>query len=78
METILTVVVIILAVIVMAMLIWLISSIFANRREIAGQSAGIGLLQQQLEALKAAQDGTKETLHKSLQSSQETLSRNLQ
>jgi len=64
--------------IVSGLLVWLISAIFAGRKEIAGQAAGIGLLQQQLEALRAAQDGIRDALQKSLQTGQENISRNLQ
>jgi DNA recombination protein RmuC len=53
------------------LLIWLISGR-------AGQSASINLLQQQLEALKTAQDKTSENLHKSLQTGQTSLNQNLQ
>jgi DNA recombination protein RmuC len=67
-----------LILVALVLLIWLISSNFAGRREIAGQAAGIGLLQQQLEALKAAQDKTSENLQRSLQTGQNTLSQNLQ
>jgi len=63
---------------VLALLVWLIASNFAGRKEIAGQAAGIGLLQQQLDALKAAQDKTSENLQRSLQTGQNTLSQNLQ
>jgi DNA recombination protein RmuC len=52
------------------LLIWLISGR-------AGQSASINLLQQQLEALKTAQDKTSEHLHKSLQTGQTSLNQNL-
>jgi len=68
----------VLIVFVLVLLIWLIIANFASRKEIAGQAAGIGLLQQQLEALKAAQDKTSENLQKSLQAGQDTISRNLQ
>jgi len=78
MEQILIATGIVLVVAVLALLIWLISSSFAARREIAGQAAGIGLLQQQLEALKAAQDKTSENLQKSLQTGQTTLTQSLQ
>ncbi|MFQ6034233.1 MAG: DNA recombination protein RmuC [Sedimentisphaerales bacterium] len=78
MEPILIVVVIVLTVLVLGLLVWLITSNFAHRRELAGQAAGIGLLQQQLEALKAAQDKTSENLQKSLQAGQNTLTQNLQ
>jgi len=54
--------------ITLGLLIWLIS----------GRTAGIGLLQQQLEALKVAQDGIREALQKSLQTGQESINRNLQ
>jgi len=78
MELILVVVSLALIVFVLGLLIWLISANFANRRELAGQATGIGLLQQQLEALKAAQDGARDILQKSLQTSQNTISQNLQ
>jgi DNA recombination protein RmuC len=68
----------VLILVVLAMLVWLVASNFAGRREIAGQAAGIGLLQQQLEALKAAQDKTSENLQRSLQTGQNTLNQNLQ
>ncbi len=78
MESILVVVSLVLVVFVLALLIWLIASSFASRREIAGQATGIGLLQQQLEAIRAAQDKTSENLQKSLQTGQNTLSQNIQ
>jgi DNA recombination protein RmuC len=68
----------VLILVVLALLVWLMASNFAGRKEIAGQAAGIGLLQQQLEALKAAQDKTSENLQRSLQTGQNTLSQNLQ
>ena len=78
MEQVLIVVGIVLTVAVLGLLVWLISSTFAARREIAGQAGGIGLLQQQLEALKAAQDKTTDNLQKSLQAGQSTLTASLQ
>ncbi len=78
MELILAIVLIILIVFILGLLVWLISANFANRREVAGQAVGIGLLQQQLEALKAAQDGTRDALQKSMQTGQSALSQNLQ
>ena len=78
MESILVVVGIVLILVVLGLMVWLIISNFAGRREIAGQAAGIGLLQQQLEALKAAQDKTSENLQKSLQTGQNTLTQGLQ
>jgi DNA recombination protein RmuC len=62
----------------LGLLVWLISGNFAGRKELAGQAANIGLLGQQLEALKAAQDKTTESLQQSLQSGQNTISQNLQ
>jgi DNA recombination protein RmuC len=73
-----TAVVIVLIIAALALLVWLIIAISAGRRDSAGQAVGIGLLQQQLEALKAAQDKTSETLQKSLQAGQATISQNLQ
>jgi DNA recombination protein RmuC len=78
MESILIVVSIVLMLAVLGLLVWLIGTTFAARKEIAGQASGIGLLQQQLEALKAAQDKTSENLHKSLQTGQSTLTASLQ
>jgi len=78
MELILTGVVIILIIFVLALLVWLITANSASRRQSSGQEIGIGLLQQQLEALKAAADKTTETLQKSLQDGQQNLNQNLQ
>ncbi len=78
MESILIAVGIVLMLVVLGLLIWLISTSFANRREIAGQATGISLLQQQLEAIKTAQDKTSENLTKSLQTGQSTLTQSLQ
>jgi DNA recombination protein RmuC len=68
----------VLIVFVLGLLVWLIISSFASRKEIAGQAAGIGLLQQQLEALRAAQDKTTENLQTSLQQGQNSLTQSLQ
>ena len=64
--------------VVVGLLIWLIITISAGRREAAGQAAGIGLLQQQLEALKVAQDNARSTLEKSLQTGQQTINQSMQ
>lgn len=69
---------IVLLVAVVGLLAWLISANFAGRKEMAGQAAGINLLQQQLEALKAAQDTTRDALQTSLQAGQSTLTQSLQ
>ena len=78
MEPILTVVIAVLVLGILGLLVWLISYSFAGRKELAGQVASINLLQQQLDALKAAQDRTSENLQKSLQAGQDSLSQNLQ
>ncbi len=78
MQVILITVAVALSAAVLGLLVWFISSSFASRKELAGQSANIGLLQQQLEGLKAAQDRTSETLQKSLQAGQESLTQSLQ
>jgi len=77
MEPVLIAVVIVLIVFVLALLIWLISTNFASRKETAAHTANIGLLQQQLEALRAAQDKTSENLQKSLQAGQTNLNQSL-
>ncbi|MHC4737899.1 MAG: DNA recombination protein RmuC [Planctomycetota bacterium] len=78
MELILAVAGLILVLVVIGLLVWLIVANSAGREKIAGQSANIGLLQQQLEALKAAQDKTSENLQNSLQLGRTDISQNLQ
>jgi len=78
MEQVLAVVGIVLILVVLGLLVWLIVAHSAATREAAGQAAGIGLLQQQLETLKAAADGTKDALQKSLQAGQNTVTQSLQ
>ena len=78
MELIIITIVGVLILLVSGLLVWLIIINFAGRKEIAGQVANISLLQQQLESLKAAQDGTRDALQKSLQTGQSTISQNLQ
>ena len=78
MVTILVAVGAVLILAVLGLLVWLIVTSFDARKEIAGQAAGISLLQQQLEALKTAQDKTSENLHKSLLTGQNTLTQSLQ
>jgi DNA recombination protein RmuC len=78
MESVLIAVVIVLIVSVLGLLVWLISVSFAGRKETAAHSANIGLLAQQLEALRTAQDKTSENLQKSLQAGQTNLSQSLQ
>ena len=71
-------VVVFLVLVVLALVGWLVASSMAARREAAGQVAGIALLQQQLDALKAAQDRTSQTLSGSLQAGQSSLTQSLQ
>ena len=78
MELILTVIIGVLVVVVLGLLVWLIVSNSGNTEKMAGQQASIGLLQQQLENLKTAQDKTTESLNKSLQTGQNTLNQSLQ
>ena len=78
MELIITIVVGVLVLVVLGLLVWLIISSSTNAEKAAGQQASIGLLQQQLEALKSAQDRTSENLQKSLQEGQSTLTQSLQ
>jgi DNA recombination protein RmuC len=68
----------VLIAVVLVLLIWLITTNFAARRDTATHAANIGLLAQQLEAIKAAQDTTKDTLQKSLQTGQQTISQSIQ
>ncbi|MGD8499601.1 MAG: DNA recombination protein RmuC [Phycisphaerales bacterium] len=78
MELILTVIIGVLVLVVLGLLVWLIVSNAANAEKMAGQQASISLFQQQLEALKAAQDRTSESLQESLQAGQKTLNQSLQ
>jgi DNA recombination protein RmuC len=67
-----------LVLIIAGLLVWLIIANSSARRDTAAQASAIGLLQQQLEALKASQDKTSQTLQQSLQKGQESLGQNLQ
>ncbi|MHC4417804.1 MAG: DNA recombination protein RmuC [Planctomycetota bacterium] len=77
METI-AVILIVLIIAVLALLVWLITAVSAGRRDTAAQQAKSDSLTQQLEALRTAQDSTKDTLQKSLQTGQDSISQNLQ
>ncbi len=78
MQTILVAFGAILVLSILGLLVWLIITSFAARREVAGQTAGINLLQHQLEAIKSAQDTTRDALQSSLQAGQSTLTQSLQ
>ncbi len=74
----LLVIIIVLVIFVLALLVWLITSLISSGRNIAGQSASIGLLQQQLEALKAAEDSTRTVINQTLHTSQQSITRNIE
>jgi DNA recombination protein RmuC len=78
MELILPIVALVLILVVLILLLWLISTNFAAKKETSVYAANVGLLQQQLEALRAAQDKTSENLQKSLQQGQTSLTQSLQ
>jgi len=78
MELILSVVIAVFLLVIAGLLVWVIVAQTIRAKEAAGQAAGISLLQQQLEALKTAQDRTGESLQKSLQAGQSSLNENLQ
>jgi DNA recombination protein RmuC len=78
MESVVITIACILLLAVLVLLVWLVISIAAGRRDSAGQAAAINLLQQQLEALKTAHDKTSENLQTSLQQGQVNLNQNLQ
>ena len=69
---------IVLAVLLLALLIWLLNANSASRRELSAQSASINLLQQQLEGIKDSQQSNTQTLEKNLQTSQQSISQYLQ
>ena len=78
METILIVVIIVLILVVLGLLVWLITSISANSRNMAVNQASISMLQQHLESLKTAQEDTKDKLQKSVMDGQSNISRGMQ
>lgn len=73
----LLIIVLVLIVVVLALLVWLMVSLMGQSKNLAGQSASIGLLQQQLEALKSAEETTRASLNHSMQTSQLSITRNL-
>ena len=77
MENIIIIIGVGLGILVIGLLVWLISNIWHNRGETTGTNAAIGLLQQQLEALRIAQDKVSETLAKSMQTGQENVNKSL-
>ncbi len=78
MQLILVLIVLVLVICAMGLLIWLITAYYASRNQLTGQTSNINLLQQQLDALKAAQAQTSEHLQASLHTSQVGMTQNLQ
>jgi DNA recombination protein RmuC len=78
MESILTVIVIVLMLAVIALLVWVIISNSSNAARLAAQQASAGLIQQQIESLKVAQEDTKDKLQKSLLDGQSTMTASIQ
>ncbi len=73
MPTLMISLVVVLMVVILALLIWLISNHVAVRREFSGQATGLSLLQQQMEAIRVAQEKTSSGLQQSLQMGQDRL-----
>lgn len=69
---------IIILILLFCFVIWLGISLSSFRRESTANSANINLLAQNLEALRAAQNQTSETLQKSLQLGQSTITQSFQ
>ena len=75
METVLLVIVIVLLALLLIMVFSLVSG---AREKLAQQTAAVASLQQQLEAVRTASDGTKDVLQDSLQKGHATLTQSLQ
>jgi DNA recombination protein RmuC len=73
MQTLMNSLVVVLMVVILALLIWLISNHVAARREFSGQATGLSMLQQQMEAIRVAQEKTSSGLQQSLQTGQDRL-----
>jgi len=72
-------VIVVLVLLAMAgLLLWLIRDLAGQREETVRQSAAVGLLQQQLEAVRASQEKTSQALESGLKTGQENLGRYLQ
>jgi len=78
MQTALLVVAVVLVGLVVVLLVWLAGAVSTVRRDLAGQIASSGLLQQQIEGLKQSQQSLQQGLYQSLQSSQQSLTKSLQ
>lgn len=78
MNSTLIVAVFILILAVLGLLVWLIRSHTDSINKLTGQQSAIGLIQQQLDSLRTAQETTRDVLNKTLLDSQANLNRNLQ
>jgi DNA recombination protein RmuC len=78
MNSILIAAVIILILVVLGLLVWLIRSHSDSISKLTGQQSAIGLIQQQLDSLRTAQETTRDVLNKTLLDGQTNLNRNLQ
>lgn len=70
-------VVIVLVVLVLALIWAVLSANSAHRRELAGQSAAINIITQQLEAVKQSQDEFGKTVEKNLKDNRESIDKHL-
>ena len=78
METALIAISVVLILAVVALLVWLITTSFAGRRELAGQTARVPDIIQRLEAMRTEHGDASENLKKSLQDGQTNVSQTLQ
>ena len=81
MQTVIVILCIVVVLVLLAavgLLLWLIRDLARQREETVRQSAAVGLLQQQLEAVRASQEKTSQALETGLKSGQESLGRYLQ
>jgi DNA recombination protein RmuC len=69
---------IVLILVVLGLLVWQIRSHSDSISKLSGQQSAIGLIQQQLDSLRTAQETTRDVLNKTLLDGQANLNRNLQ
>ncbi|RKY10640.1 MAG: hypothetical protein DRP65_06280 [Planctomycetota bacterium] len=75
--TVLITILIVLILLTLALLVFLVTSLSANRREISTQSSSIGLLQQQLEAIRTSQASLGQTMEKGLETGRQSVDKYL-
>ena len=78
MPTAAVVMIVILLLAVIGLLLWLLNAHSQSRRDTAGSTAAISMLQQQLELFRGSQESTRQTLESSLSSGQQNISQTLQ